>query len=193
MLSKFKIKLRRFIARNFSSVVEAAYIIKIGWQRFKKPPIIILTPGKVGSSTVYKTLKKSQKNSIYHIHRLSKKGIRNSEIEHLESDRNSRPLHLIIGKQLRKKLDEYKDEIKVITIVREPISRAISAFFQNTEFYKSEVEKNSLQIDEEKALELLLNRLDSSITSQLHEWFDYFLKWKIWTNIFRMLFKTFLV
>lgn len=136
--SIFKVKLRRFISRNFSSTVSAVYSFKFNLINFNKtPPVIIISFGKVGSSSVYNTLKKTIPYPVFHVHQISKEGITNSYIEHLNSDRKSIPLHLIISKILRKKLNKYNGPIYLITIVREPISRTISAFFQNTEFLKT--------------------------------------------------------
>ena len=67
-----KIRFRRFIAKYLGSLVELVYTLKFKAMRFKAPPIIILTPGKVGSSSVYYTLKKESKNPVFHIHNLSK-------------------------------------------------------------------------------------------------------------------------
>lgn len=167
-----KIERRRFIARHLGAIVQFIYFLKFKLIRFNLPPIIILTPGKVGSSSVYDTLKRVKGNRVFHIHRFSEKGIEESIKEHLDSDRNSKPLHLIVSKLLRKKLESYKGKIFIITIVREPISREVSSFFQNTEFYKNQIENADLKVDENKALSLLLKQLRSGITNDLENWFD---------------------
>ena len=53
-----KIKIRRFIARYFRPIIKFIYKIKIANTSFKHDPIIIIYPGKVGSSSIYMTLKK---------------------------------------------------------------------------------------------------------------------------------------
>jgi len=168
----FKIRFRRFIAKYFGSVVELFYIFKLKSTNFKEPPIIILTPGKVGSSSVYSTLKAECSNHVYHLHNLSKVGIEKSIVNHVESNRKSKPLHLIISKILRNKLAHYKGKLYIITILREPISREISAFFQNTELHKKELENRKLEIDSEKALDMLSIQLETNICDNLKEWFD---------------------
>jgi hypothetical protein len=168
----FNIKLRRFIAKYFGVLIEWIYEVKFKWISFNKPPIIILTPGKVGSSSVYYTLKKKLSNQVFHIHNLSEQGIKNSIDYHINSNRRSIPLHLIISKFLRKKLTNYSGELFVITIIREPISREISAFFQNTELYKDILENKNLEIDLTMAKELLYHRLGLNICQDLKDWFD---------------------
>lgn len=168
----FRIRSRRFIARYFARPVEWVYGIKLWLIPFKQPPVIVLTPGKVGSSSVYSTIKKETKHPTFHIHLLSKKGIAKSTKSHISSDRKSRPLHLIVSKLLERKLKNYTRKIFVITIVREPISREVSAFFQNSEMYKNTLENSKLEIDTNKAKELLQIKLGTKMMEGLEQWFD---------------------
>ena len=168
----FNIRFRRFIAKYFGSVVELVYKIKFKSIRFKKPPIIILTPGKVGSMSVYYTLKKETSNHVFHIHNFSKKGIEKSIKDHVNSNRKSKPLHIILSKILRKKLSKYDGKLLIITIIREPISREISSFFQNTELYKDVLENKKLEIDKDIANKLLYKNFESNICESLKDWFD---------------------
>lgn len=173
MTIKYKVVFRRLIARYFSSVVRIIYSWKLKFYNFKKnPPVIILTPGKVGSSSVYYTLKRKIDNPVFHIHNISEQGIKSSSKEHLNSDRKSLPLHLIISDFLRKKLEDYNGHRFIICIIREPVSRAISAFYQNTEFYKNTIEKNNLNIDTNASLETLNTIFKENITQHLENWFQ---------------------
>lgn len=136
----------------------------------KKPPVIILTPGKVGSSSVYFTLKKTlQDYSVYHIHF--------SDINFIESSINSRQknkrpvsLHYLISYNLIKKLSKFNGEVKIITLTREPVSRAISSFFQNI-FDNPELEDKNLRIDELKSVPLIKKNVIDSL-NWLEWWFD---------------------
>ena len=171
--SKFKIKTRRFIAKKF--IVPILFIYKIKFQFVKfgaAPPIIILTPGKVGSSSVYFTLKGKIPNKVFHIHYLSSNGILEAKEQHLKSDRKSIPLHLIISGFLNDKLAKYNGEVNIITIVREPISRQISSFFQNIDFYKSSIESESLDIDINKSINILNDLFEDNICQKSENWFE---------------------
>ena len=88
--------------------------------------------GKVGSSTVDNSLKKSGiNNKIYHIHFLSKNGIESAQ-NYYNSINAGLPRHLLRSKFLRKKIFSNKEmKWKLITMVREPIGREISNIYQN--------------------------------------------------------------
>jgi len=180
----FSIRSRRFIARHFGRLVEWAYWIKIQAVSFNQAPVIVLTPGKVGSSSVYYTIRKATNHPTFHIHLLSKRGIARSTRLHIASDRKSRPLHLIVSKLLEKKLKDYRKKIFVITIVREPVSREISSFFQNTEMYKSTLENRKLEIDTNKAKALLQEKLESNMIKGLEQWFEQEIKENFGIDIF---------
>jgi hypothetical protein len=137
----------------------------------KRPPIVILTPGKVGSTSVEYTLKGEKKWNIFHIHNLNINTIRQIKESNLLTNRKSIPLHLIVSGILSNKLKKYKLPIYYITIVREPISREISSFFQNIDQVKDRVEGHRLDIDIEKSIELIQEKFHNNITSNLEVWF----------------------
>ncbi len=180
----FKVRFRRFIAKYLGFIVELIYKIRFMLLNFSTPPIIILTPGKVGSSSIYSTLKKKASNPVFHIHNLSEEGIENSINTHLHSDRKSKPLHLIVSNLLKEKLSNYNDKTYIITIIREPISREISSFFQNTEFYKEVLENKRLEIDTEKAFQILNKKFESDICKQLEDWFNLEIKGNFEIDVF---------
>tara|TARA_B100000989_G_scaffold200473_1_gene151545 strand:- start:7898 stop:8764 length:867 start_codon:yes stop_codon:yes gene_type:complete len=170
---RLRIKLRRFIAKYMSSFVRLAFYLKIEMMNFqKKPPVIILTVGKVGSSSVYRTLKLKLSNyNVFHIHYFTEKSIKEAEHRHLNSDRRSIPLHLIISKILLKKINNYNGKIKFICIVREPISRSISSFFQNIDFHKDSIEKIDLSINTNRSLKILKKVLRTSLLT-VEQWIE---------------------
>ena len=186
----FKVRFRRFIARYLVFFVELVYAIKFSFVKFSKPPIIILTPGKVGSSSIYSTLKTKTYFPVYHIHNLSEKGIEHSVYKHMSSDRKSKPLHLIVSKLLRKKLNVYNGKRFIITVIREPISREISSFFQNIDFLKSELENRRLEIDIDKAHKYLNKQFESDICKELEDWFELEIKGNFQLDIFKQPFNS---
>jgi len=181
---KIGVKKRRIIAKYLNPFVEFFYRIKINNTSFKNAPVIIMTPGKVASSSIYSTLKESIKNPVYHIHLFSESTIEESIQDNLNSDRQYVPLHLIISKILRQKMEKYKGDIYLISLVREPVSRAISSFFQNSAYYKSEIEDNELKIRVDKAKEMLFKSLDGRICTLLEEWFDNEIKANFGIDVF---------
>ena len=95
--------------------------------------VIVYQMGKVGSSTVCNSLKKLKINtSVYHIHVLTENSIK--ELENVYKDNFHKtsffPQHILESQYLRKQLNKGRKEWKVVTLVREPVSRNISLFFQ---------------------------------------------------------------
>ena len=134
-----KNSIRKIVAKYLYFAVDFIVRIQFMFIRIqeKNPPIIILTPGKTGSTSVYKSVKKELSNPIYQIHTLSKYSIDNSFAFH-KKNKTPYPLHLTIAKYLNKKLEIYDGNVFIITIIREPISRMISSYFQNIERYNND-------------------------------------------------------
>lgn len=171
-MDKIRILIRRFGALYFSEIFKYYWKIKLRFTTYNQPPIIILTPGKVGSSSIYYAFKKFFPNHVYHIHRLSRNGINKSMLYHKNSDRRSIPLHLITADLLERRLIKYKGRISIISIQREPIAREISSFMQNIEFYKNSIENKDMSINIEKAQSILTNNLADSTSRRSTDWID---------------------
>lgn len=92
-------------------------------------PIVVYQMGKVGSSSVTESLKLAGVNLVFHVHRMNPDNIQMVRKEYL--DNNQRPLNEKVGERLYRRIVEKRRKAKFITLVREPISRNISAFFQN--------------------------------------------------------------
>jgi len=96
----------------------------------RKPPLILVySLGKVGSSTLYYTLKKYfPKENVKHVHFLSDYALN----EMLPKTNHTR--HIKPGFEIREMVKAFKKEnrpVKIITLVRDPFAREISNFFQN--------------------------------------------------------------
>jgi hypothetical protein len=102
--------------------------------------VIVYQMGKVGSTTIYNSLQPLKNLDVYHIHSLTKTRIEIVEENYKNSFRYNHtiPAHILESQYLRKKLDkglEGKKKWKVVTLVRDPIARNISSFFQILEEY----------------------------------------------------------
>ena len=150
------ILLRRWIARWFFWPVYLFQYVDIYTKLFlankKQPLIIVLTIGKVGSSSVYYSLKEQVTKRI---HYLSENGIKTSWAEHKLSSRKSVPLHLITSLILSKLLKKTDHKYYIITVFREPIQRKISSFFQNLDKYKEGITLEGLSFDSNKVEQIL--------------------------------------
>lgn len=100
--------------------------------------IVIYQMGKVGSTSLYESLKERKPEaSVYHVHFLSSNAVENAlSLACNKYDRiGAIHTHLTHSQYLRKKLerglDRENEKWKVITLVRDPIARDVSSFFQN--------------------------------------------------------------
>jgi len=108
------------------------------WYRFRirqalassSPPILVYQMGKVGSSTITALLRRSPQPHVFHVHRLNPE-----HIERLRAERRAKgqpiPERDDVGLLLYRHFILAGCRARVITLVREPIGRNISSYFQN--------------------------------------------------------------
>lgn len=96
-------------------------------------PIVVYQMGKVGSTSVKESLVSCGVGSIYQVHRLNPENIERVRQDHLK--RNSQPPDESVGMHLYNHVVKKRKKCKFITLVREPIGRNISAFFENFKFF----------------------------------------------------------
>lgn len=177
-----KTLLKKTLRKSIKKLIPSSTFenLRIQLQDFHaNPPVIVYQMGKVGSTTVYTTLQNADlPNPVYHVHFLSHHGIKNAQ-EYLRSKHISLPIHIQISKALRKKIDKTKGiQYKIITVVREPISRDISDFFENIKWSYSHLIDENGNIRESDCLEffqkMFLNY--NELTDYTCTWFDRELK-----------------
>jgi len=108
-------------------------------RRFNKSPLLIYQMGKVGSSSVTASLRAANVDRrIYHVHFLTPSLVDDYERrrrDYLGSSREGRLKHIWqyqhINQQLRHSVNGNK--WKIITLVRDPVARNLSTFFENIE------------------------------------------------------------
>ena len=96
------------------------------------PPVLIYQMGKVGSESIQASFDALGLPNI-HAHFLSWQSLNDVENYYLKRPQEKIPEHVHRSKKLRAIIDETRGRIrwKVITLVREPVARTISAIFQN--------------------------------------------------------------
>ncbi|WP_157957205.1 putative capsular polysaccharide synthesis family protein [Winogradskyella tangerina] len=170
------ILLRRWIARWLFYPVYLVEYISVYYKLFIKsksqPLFIVLTIGKVGSSSVYYSIKEQLTSRVFHIHYISEEGIKSSWEQHKNSSRKSVPLHLITSKILNRLFKKVDEDIYFITVFREPLQRKLSSFFQNLDQFKNEVDLKGLQFDVNKASQVLNNDYFNSIIDEEDKWIE---------------------
>jgi hypothetical protein len=155
-------------------------------------PVIVYQMGKVGSSTVYASLKERKLDrSLYHVHSLTPEGIETGKRMYAQMIRNgadvsaSRASHLFAGQYLRRRLERGlgEEEWKVITLMRDPIAINVAAFFQIIDhFVPSFAERYEAGVLEmEEVIEIFLNEFDHE---EPLRWFDFELKGALGVDVF---------
>ena len=134
---------------------------------------LVYTLGKVGSSTIYATLKKKLPGvPVHHVHYLSEKFL--SDLLP-KSDAYFRK-HIALGRSILAHLDKHKEKrIKIITLVREPVARDVSALFQTWRGRFGDV-----PFDSKSNAELITHLKERKFQHTL-TWFDE--EFKEWTGV----------
>lgn len=133
-------------------------------RRHAAPPVLIYQYGKVGSSSLYDSLEPMWPGVVVHAHSLT--------------ERENEPAEIALARDV---LREKKERVFIISAVREPIGRNISAFFQNFE--------RETGIPENRSHTVPIHRLISTFLHSFpHElpltWFDQHLKGPTGIDIF---------
>ena len=156
--------------------------------------IIIFQMGKVGSTTIWESLKQTSVGlPIFHVHVLTPekiKTVENRNRDRWNQFRNPQQLwhSLFLSKKL-KKTQNLQQKWKVITLVREPIIRNISSFFQTRKLLSAEdQQKLTNSNDTEELVNLFLTQYydhEAPLT-----WFDMQLKPVFGIDVFEKEFPT---
>ena len=148
------------------------------------PPLLIYQMGKVGSSSIYRSIKSGWTQSpVYHLHVLSEDNLNALDRVIRESYPKTRfiPEHLIAGEFLRRYLPTTtpKQKWKIITLVRDPIARNVSSFFQDLTTrhaylnYSQLIDNDDIEGTSRLLIEAFLNNHDHH---RPLNWFDMELK-----------------
>lgn len=142
----------------------------------KQTPILIYQMGKVGSSSVMKSLEKKAIWPLFHVHFLLKsadnRSFYNPKVyEILDLNRNAER-QVRLGEFLYKKIIVPKKQLKIISLTREPVGRNIAAFFQN--FERETGKKYELSnFTPHELMNIFINYYPHSIPL---DWFDNYFK-----------------
>lgn len=157
-----------------------------------KEPLVVYQMGKVGSSTVVASLKSiSSKWTVYHIHTLTREGIEGREKIYRKMVENSsttyfpRAKHLLASRYLHRSLTKGLNgkKWKIVTLVRDPIARQMSEFFQTIDYwlpdFNQKYQANTVNI--ETAVNTFLDKRQHNQSS---DWFETDLKPSLGIDVF---------
>lgn len=132
-----------------------------------KTPIIIYQMGKVGSSTIHHTLETQLDAPIFHIHFLNPEYAAQMSQSYIRKGHRV-PFHIEQGSVLYSLVVKPKRPAKYITLVREPISRNMSSYFENFELFNEQY-FNKLQSNTEENIQTFIKEHNHSFPLT---WFD---------------------
>ena len=147
--------------------------------------VVIYQMGKVGSSTVKHSLKDlNLPINLYHVHALTQKRLNwlQKTYRHASKVRGKAVIHdhLVEGIYLRNQLNRNTQQNwKVITLIRDPVARNISTFFQSLNIFFPEwvKEHNNSQEDINDYVKQMIKLFLSKADHQLPlNWFKNFLE-----------------
>ena len=154
--------------------------LQLFWSLRKKDcePVIVYQMGKVGSRSITDSLKSCGVHPVFHIHRMNPNNIKRVKDEYLKKGRN--PLNERLGIILYKNICRKRRKAKFITMVREPVSRNFSAFFQNFHRFTGLSFKQS-ELDIEELIQIFISEYMHDVPL---DWFDIEIKNTLGINVY---------
>jgi len=129
-----------------------------------KPIVVVYTVGKVGSASVYLSLKPQLKNSVFFCHRLLADNI--SAYKNHFKINGVKPYFQKMGDLIYQKKVAQQKHVKIITLVRNPIERNVSEFFEHLSVYHKK------EIDISKSEELIKSFKQNFIHASTNLWWQ---------------------
>lgn len=130
--SYIKNKFKIYILRYFYNLIYIYEYIRINKKLTKKKDLfLVYSIGKVGSSSIYETIRKQVADNAFHVHYLNINNIIKQKKYYKNSRANYIPLTILQSDILQKSLSKFGGKINIITLIREPISRELSSIFQD--------------------------------------------------------------
>lgn len=136
-------------------------------------PTFVYQMGKVGSSTVVRTLEGMNVSTpVIHIHTLNPQKV-SAKVEALRSNPGYLHEHVVTSRTLvNKRLDWGRFPCRIITLTREPVGRAISFAFQDWKRQLPDVSGPN-ELDPERMIELVREKLQpGSFHANPGQWFE---------------------
>ncbi|MBD3338141.1 MAG: hypothetical protein GF353_03470 [Candidatus Lokiarchaeota archaeon] len=133
--TQLKNVVERYAYKNFHTAKAFQFLWFHSKFRRENNPILIYQMGKVGSSTLQNSLNAINLNrTIHHVHTLTKENLDNLDkvLKNSFHLTKSIPGHYVRGRCLLKQINaDPGKKWTIITLVRDPIARNISSFFQD--------------------------------------------------------------
>jgi len=145
--------------------------------------VIIYQMGKVGSSSIYFTLKDFYKlPNVMHMHHMNPKYLEPIKAWHTENRYRYLPRHLLESEGFYHayKKGKINKNIQIVTLVRDPIAVYISSIFQNMDQVYYDYVGKDKKIKQKELTAYIISTLgDETAQSQgrFFNWYNYFMNW----------------
>jgi hypothetical protein len=137
-------------------------------------PMLVWQMGKVGSSTIYASLGEALPDApLFHIHMLTEEMLKKGELYQKSQQKGNKAFEF--NRCLREAfLDSLESgrHWRIVSIVREPVARNLSAFFQNLDLYYPELTNRGNALGEIPVDDLIEKFLQEFDHDRPMEWFD---------------------
>lgn len=138
------------------------------------PPILVYQMGKVGSTTVCRSLEAvNLGHRVLHVHFLSNE-LPEKRRRYIRSIKYPPAVHYDVSQAIRKQLSGgHARDLKIISLVRDPIARLVSSLYEVPELMGADVKTYTGMIDPSSATEYLERRIaDPGGLDYEYTWFD---------------------
>lgn len=148
----------------------------------RKPPIIVYQMGRVGSQSMWNSLRSYAKAPVFHVHKMNPASIAKVFRDHADRHQLLRKNHA--GAMLRKHIVAKQRRAMLVVLIREPISRNISAFF-NKLFAGVGYKKNQGEKANPSIAELRYIFLETHNHAKPLIWFDVEMKGALGIDVYQ--------
>jgi hypothetical protein len=129
--------------------------------------VVTHTYGKVGSTAIHKAISQLPGYASFQTHFISEEGV--ADALRLHQDEHD-PIHMLQGEALRLQMQAHPDRpIRVITLVRDPVARAVSDLFENPALLNADGDVRQMPL--ESVVAIAAEQVLSSL-AYTEQWFD---------------------
>jgi len=161
--------LAKITNKSSSEIIDSA--INKAIQNNFKPPLLVLQMGKVGSSSIVNALIRSDRWHIVHIHHMNEKRVGTIWRRNIERGQEHPP-NLMASRALLDWLPTYSEKIEIVSAVRDPMARNLSAFYENAGNFLT-IRKNNISESPQETAQIFLKKYRHA---NALDWFDANLK-----------------
>ncbi len=148
-------------------------------QLLRRTPVVVYQMGKVGSRSVYDSLRSAGGIFVAHVHRMNPGTIAAVAEQYRLSGRRA-PRGDVLGPSLYHHAVRRGRPLEVVTLVRDPVARNLSAFFENLDAF-TDIGPDRLREDVPGLIELFLAAYPHEVPLT---WFDRELRATLGVDIF---------